>query len=484
MKSSNVIPQLVAIREEGRLVRQAKAGDSNAFVQLYDAYGDDVYRYIYFRVLNDVAAEAMTSHVFRYAWDQLETYFERSSTFVQWIYSIARSQVIAYYQASVKSQELQIGCLPAAADYSVSTDASDWTNREAWDGHLRLLAAEKQHGLHQTATLLIMRRSLDHLYPTRKPKPAPTFNAYTRPWLTRYLQYHVRHPKRSLFVERLSAIGVAFSKSFQFRLSLPKLSTLPVRMSLTYAALMAALVFTGTAEAQSALPGDPLYGWKRTSEQAWLSVSPDPIGTSIILADRRLGEWLAVGQDPTRRRIAQDGYLQALSELSSASGPQSDARVAPALEVHKRKLHDSGLATAQLDSYITLAENPPLAMTATQSSATYAVVPATAVFTEVAATWTPTETPTDTPVEVAVTPTPLQVPPTATATLVPTDVPPTVTLVPTEIPATDTPTDTPTNVPTEILPTPTEAPTEVVPTATEIPPQVMGMPAGVPDQVP
>ncbi|HTO99733.1 MAG TPA: sigma factor, partial [Anaerolineales bacterium] len=356
MKSSDTVPSMEAIREEGVLVRRAKAGDADAFLELYDAYGDDLYRYVYFRVMNDVAAEAITAHVFGHAWDRLDDHRKRASSFVRWLYSIARNQLVLYYRLNVDAKALGIGCLPAAVDYSLSTDGNDWTNREAWSGHLRLLAAEKQYGLQQTATLLIMRRSLDHLSPGRKAKPSPTFNAYSRSWLTRYLQYHARVPSRAPIVERLVSTYKLFERSVQPRwgqlkqnvsqlgLSLPRLQPAPMRMSVVYAALMFALLFTGTAEAQSALPGDPLYGWKRTSEQAWLSLSPDPVGTGIILANRRLNEWLAVENDPARRSGALSNYIQALTDLSSVGGSQAVSRVVPVLEGHRRRLQNSGLA--------------------------------------------------------------------------------------------------------------------------------------------
>jgi RNA polymerase sigma-70 factor (ECF subfamily) len=83
---------------EAPLVQRAKSGDSEAFAQLYDAYIARVYRYVYFRVTDDHAAEDLTSQVFLKAWENLDRYQTGSSPFVAWLYTIARNLVIDYYR--------------------------------------------------------------------------------------------------------------------------------------------------------------------------------------------------------------------------------------------------------------------------------------------------------------------------------------------------------------------------------------------------
>ena len=84
--------------EEFRLIHQAKSGDANAFVELYDAYVERVYRYIYFLAPNNGIAEGLTFQVFLKAWEQLDRYQIFGSSFVVWLCSVARNQVIAYYR--------------------------------------------------------------------------------------------------------------------------------------------------------------------------------------------------------------------------------------------------------------------------------------------------------------------------------------------------------------------------------------------------
>ena len=447
MNSIGFNPYLAAIPEESRLVRRAKSGNADAFLQLYDAYGDDVYRYIYFRVINDVAAESITSHVFRYAWEHLDSYQKDGSSFLAWIYKIVRNQVIDYYKANINTHTFDVGFLSAAADYGLDKAGQDLFNPEAWHNHLRLVTADKQQSLLQMSTLHTMARYLDYLNPGRAVKPSPTFNAYTRSWLTLYLQNQTHRPKRS-------------STSW--------------RTSLAFTVLIAALLITGTAKAQSALPGDILYGWKRTSEQAWRSLSPDPIGTEIILADRRLNELIAVEKNPVRSANASHDYFEALNQLKSAGNAETQVRILPLLKDHKQRLNDAGLSTTQLDNYLIVGASPVPGLPPAQDSLTQSAPPAT-----------------EAPIEAAPQPTKAPVEGASPATGVPTEAAPPATEVPTEVlqPATEVPTEVAppaTEAPTEVAPPATEAPTEVAPPATEAPTEIVNpvAPTEIPQTIP
>lgn len=99
---------------ETHLVHQAKSGDADAFAQLYDAYVERVYRFVYFRVTDTMVAEDITSQVFLKAWEHLDRYQAGGSPFLAWLYTIARNQVIDYYRTYKESVALDdIGPLPA-----------------------------------------------------------------------------------------------------------------------------------------------------------------------------------------------------------------------------------------------------------------------------------------------------------------------------------------------------------------------------------
>lgn len=103
-----------SLPDEARLVRRAKSGNSEAFAELYDACVERVYRYIYFRVTDDVVTEDLTSQVFLKAWENLDRYQTGSSPFVAWLYTIARNLVIDFYRTQKSSVPLdEVTALPA-----------------------------------------------------------------------------------------------------------------------------------------------------------------------------------------------------------------------------------------------------------------------------------------------------------------------------------------------------------------------------------
>ncbi len=91
-------PSSDPVAGENELVRQAQAGDENAFARLYDAYLTRIYRYVYFRVTDEQTAEDVTSQVFLKAWESLERCQIGKSPFVAWLYRIAHNAVIDHYR--------------------------------------------------------------------------------------------------------------------------------------------------------------------------------------------------------------------------------------------------------------------------------------------------------------------------------------------------------------------------------------------------
>ncbi len=131
---------------------------------------------------------------------------------------------------------------------------------------------------------------------------------------------------------------------------------LPVyRLAVGLAALALAILGTGTALAQSALPGSPLYGWKLASEAAWRAVSPDPVGTDLALAERRTQELLGVSG--LEREVALQGYQEVLTRLKSRTNPAAQERIISALVDQRERLAQAGITVPDLDEY--LSSQPP-----------------------------------------------------------------------------------------------------------------------------
>jgi RNA polymerase sigma-70 factor (ECF subfamily) len=86
------------LENERQLVLQAQAGNSEAFGQLYDAYMERIYRFVYFRVEDQQTAEDITSQVFLKAWSNLDRFYFSRTPYLAWLYTIAHNAVIDHYR--------------------------------------------------------------------------------------------------------------------------------------------------------------------------------------------------------------------------------------------------------------------------------------------------------------------------------------------------------------------------------------------------
>jgi len=145
----------------------------------------------------------------------------------------------------------------------------------------------------------------------REARLSPAFQARVRTRLLREMYAHPR-PRRG---------------SFMF-----------MRLAASLAAVMLVLLSTGTVYAQRALPGEAFYAWKIASEQAWRLISPDPVGTDLVMAERRLEELIAVRNDPLLQAQALEAYLQMRNRLMSQLDPSNEARIRAVLDAQAEEL--------------------------------------------------------------------------------------------------------------------------------------------------
>lgn len=123
------------------------------------------------------------------------------------------------------------------------------------------------------------------------------------------------------------------------------------RMALNVAVLMFALVMTNTLFAQGALPGETLYEWKLASENLWRTVTVDPLGTDLILSERRIDEYVAVSEDEERRKEVLVGYNRLLVRFQAEEDEADRARILTVLKSQQDSLRKVGLSIPELDSY-------------------------------------------------------------------------------------------------------------------------------------
>jgi hypothetical protein len=127
------------------------------------------------------------------------------------------------------------------------------------------------------------------------------------------------------------------------------LNLAPLRAAALLLTLTVIALTTGTAFAQRALPGAPLYAWKRLSETTWRGVSNDPIGVDLALSKRRVDEWIAVANDAAHSQAALEEYQGVVSRLLAASTDDDHERIQMALKAEEQLIEAAGLTLPPLD---------------------------------------------------------------------------------------------------------------------------------------
>lgn len=89
------------------LVKLARAGDSDAFGELYDIFLDKVYRFVYIRVGNRADAEDIAEQIFVSMFTAIKRYVDDGMPFEAWMYKIARNKVIDYYRTRKSHVQLE-----------------------------------------------------------------------------------------------------------------------------------------------------------------------------------------------------------------------------------------------------------------------------------------------------------------------------------------------------------------------------------------
>ena len=98
MESHSYKKSRMPLPNERQLVLQAQEGNSEAFGELYDAYMERIYRFVYFRVEDQQTAEDITSQVFLKAWNNLDRFSFSRTPYLAWLYTIAHNAVIDHYR--------------------------------------------------------------------------------------------------------------------------------------------------------------------------------------------------------------------------------------------------------------------------------------------------------------------------------------------------------------------------------------------------
>lgn len=125
---------------EKELIRQAQAGDADAFGALYEKYADPVYRFVYWKTRHRETAEDITARVFMKALEAVGSLEPSESAFRPWVYTIARNAVTDHWRTHRQHADIE-DAWDIAADDDVARDAEARMRLEKVRGYLEQLDA-------------------------------------------------------------------------------------------------------------------------------------------------------------------------------------------------------------------------------------------------------------------------------------------------------------------------------------------------------
>ena len=92
---------------EAELAQRASKHDPAAFAELYNAYVEKIYKYIYYKVGDATDAEDLSEQVFLKAWEAIGRYTWCGYPFSSWLYRLAHNLVVDHYRTRRDSVPLQ-----------------------------------------------------------------------------------------------------------------------------------------------------------------------------------------------------------------------------------------------------------------------------------------------------------------------------------------------------------------------------------------
>ncbi len=95
------------IIQEQSLLEQVQAGDATAFGPLYDAYIQDIYRFVSYRVPKKEIAEDLTSQIFLKALEKISSYKVGRGNFRAWLYQITRNSIVDFYRQNKTTENIE-----------------------------------------------------------------------------------------------------------------------------------------------------------------------------------------------------------------------------------------------------------------------------------------------------------------------------------------------------------------------------------------
>jgi RNA polymerase sigma-70 factor (ECF subfamily) len=155
------------VDQEARLIRRAKEGDPAAFAEIYDRCQPAIYRYIFYRVGSEVAAEDLCSEVFTRLVENIDGFKYRGRPLIAWLYTIARNLVNDHHRSDGRVErvpldeglEADVPDPEGMANLALDQQRLSTALEELTDGQRQVIMLRFLEGLDNTTVAQILDKS-------------------------------------------------------------------------------------------------------------------------------------------------------------------------------------------------------------------------------------------------------------------------------------------------------------------------------------
>lgn len=144
--------------DDKELVRQAQAGNVEAFSYLYDRHAPAIYRYLAAHLPDRLDAEDLTGEVFLRTWQVIPDFRERGVPFLAFLFRVARNAMIDYHRKANRTRMSISGELEAVLKDDNPGPAELTSSREEHQEVLQVLSQ-----LHEDYQEVLVLRFLSEL---------------------------------------------------------------------------------------------------------------------------------------------------------------------------------------------------------------------------------------------------------------------------------------------------------------------------------
>jgi RNA polymerase sigma-70 factor (ECF subfamily) len=130
-------------KEIQALVDASQKGDRAAFGELYDAYIERIYRFIYYKTHHKETAEDLTGRVFFKVFKNIKRFDAKQGAFTAWIYRITRNTVIDYYRVSRSEKNID-DVWDLSSDEDIERDVHIRISAEKVQAYFRELSSDQR----------------------------------------------------------------------------------------------------------------------------------------------------------------------------------------------------------------------------------------------------------------------------------------------------------------------------------------------------